>query len=138
VVSSARSKATIVSTKNASWNRGRTRSTNSIYAAGATAPVTTDPFDELYIRSWRDRARYAGPELLGTEGPEALMRLPMIIEEILDSWGDVQKRASFKAEYLVTHDIQPSLVEAATVTAKRLPCGSTGRTPRHSSIAIRG
>lgn len=80
----------------------------------------TDPFDELYIRSWRDRARYAGPELLGTEGPEALMRLPMIIEEILDSWGDVQKRASFKAEYLVTHDIQPSLVEAATVTAKRL------------------
>jgi hypothetical protein len=73
------------------------------------------------------------------------MRLPMIIEEILDSWGDVQKRASFKAEYLVTHDIQPSLVEAATVTAKRLrlnrkdtPCGSTGRTPRHSSIAIRG
>ena len=79
-----------------------------------------DPFDELYIRSWRDRARYAGPELLGTEGPAALMRLPMIIEDILDSWGDVQKRASFKAEYLVTHEITVSLIEAARVTAERL------------------
>jgi hypothetical protein len=80
----------------------------------------TDPFDELYIRSWRDRARYAGPEILGEEGPKAMMRLPMIIEDILASWGDVQKRASFKAEYLVTHDIKPSLVEAAKVTAERL------------------
>lgn len=79
-----------------------------------------DPFDELYIRSWRDRARYAGPELLGSEGPGALMRLPMIIEEILDSWGDAQPRANFKAEYLITHDIQPSLVAAAGVTAARL------------------
>ena len=79
-----------------------------------------DPFDELYIRSWRDRARYAGPELLGTEGPEALMRLPMIIEDILASWGDVQERASFKAEYIVTHEITGSLVEAARVTAARL------------------
>lgn len=79
-----------------------------------------DPFDELYIRSWRDRARYAGPEILGTEGPEAFMRLPMIIEDILEGWGDVQERASFKAEYLVTHEITGSLIEAARVTARRL------------------
>lgn len=79
-----------------------------------------DPFDELYIRSWRDSARYVGPELLGQEGPQALMRLPMIIEEILEDWGDVQPRPAFKAEYLVTHDIEPSLREAATVTAKRM------------------
>ena len=83
----------------------------------------TDPFDELYIRSWRDSARYRGPELLGQEGPEALMRLPMIMEDILDEWGDVQKRASFKAEYIVTHDIEPSLMEAARVTANRLGLG---------------
>jgi hypothetical protein len=83
----------------------------------------TDPFDELYIRSWRDSARYRGPELLGQEGPEALMRLPMIMEEILDEWGDVQKRASFKAEYIVTHDIEPSLREAAKVTAERMGLG---------------
>lgn len=84
----------------------------------------TDPFDELYIRSWRDSARYRGPELLGQEGPEALMRLPMIMEEILGEWGDVQKRASFKAEYLVTHDIEPSLRKAALVTAERMKLGN--------------
>ena len=83
----------------------------------------TDPFDELYIRSWRDSARYRGPELLGQEGPEALMRLPMIMEDLLEEWGDVQKRASFKAEYLVTHDIEPSLREAARVTAERMKLG---------------
>lgn len=83
----------------------------------------TDPFDELYLRSWRDSARYAGPELLGQEGPDALMRLPMIMEDILDEWGDVQKRASFKAEYIVHHGIEDSLREAATATAKRMKLG---------------
>ncbi len=83
-------------------------------------PSRSDPFDELYIRSWRDRARYAGPELLGSEGPEALYRLPAIMEDILDSWGNVQPRASFKAEYIVTHGIEDSLRAAATVTAERM------------------
>ena len=83
-------------------------------------PSRSDPFDELYIRSWRDLARYAGPELLGREGPEALYRLPEIMEDILDSWGDVQSRAGFKAEYIVTHGIEDSLRAAATVTAERM------------------
>jgi hypothetical protein len=83
-------------------------------------PSRSDPFDELYIRSWRDRARYAGPELLGSEGPEALYRLPAIMEDILASWGDVQSRAGFKAEYIVTHGIEESLRAAATVTAERM------------------
>jgi len=79
-----------------------------------------DPFNELYIRSWRDSARYVGPEVLGQEGPEALMRLPMIMEDILDSWGDEQRNPAFKAEYIVTHGIEDALTEAATVTADRL------------------
>lgn len=83
-------------------------------------PSRSDPFDELYIRSWRDSARYKGPELLGEEGPQALMRLPMIMEEILDEWGDVQPYARFKAEYIVTHGIEDSLTEAAGVTAERM------------------
>jgi hypothetical protein len=83
----------------------------------------SDPFDELYIRSWRDSARYVGPELLGTEGAEALMRLPMVMEDILADWGDVQKRASFKAEYIVTHGIEESLTEAARATAARMKLG---------------
>ncbi len=83
-------------------------------------PSRSDPFDELYIRSWRDSARYVGPELLGTEGPDALMRLPMVMEDILDGWDDEQKRPQFKAEYIITHGIEASLTKAAMVTAKRL------------------
>lgn len=80
----------------------------------------SDPFNELYIRSWRDDARYVGPELLGQEGPEAMMRLPMIMEDILEEWGDVQLRPEFKSEYVVTHGIEASLTEAATVSARRM------------------
>ncbi len=83
-------------------------------------PSRSDPFDELYIRSWRDKARYAGPELLGSEGAEALYRLPAIMEDILDSWGEVQPRAGFKAEYIVTHGIEDSLRAAAAVTTERM------------------
>ena len=39
--------------------------------------VRSDPFNELYIRTWRDLARYAGPEALGQQGPAALMQLPL-------------------------------------------------------------
>lgn len=83
-------------------------------------PSRSDPFDELYIRSWRDSARYVGPELLGSEGAEALMRLPMVMEDILDAWDHQQKRPQFKAEYVITHGIEASLTAAARVTAKRL------------------
>jgi hypothetical protein len=83
-------------------------------------PSRSDPFDELYIRSWRDSARYVGPELLGSEGPEALMRLPMVMEDILDDWERSQRRPQFKAEYVITHGIEASLTEAAKVTAGRL------------------
>jgi hypothetical protein len=88
-------------------------------------PSRSDPFDELYIRSWRDSARYVGPELLGTEGPEALMRLPMVIEDILDDWERAEKRPQFKAEYIITHGIEVALTEAAKVTARRLEYDDT-------------
>lgn len=83
-------------------------------------PSRSDPFDELYIRSWRDSARYVGPELLGTEGPQALMRLPMVMEDILDRWDRSQKRPQFKAEYVITHGIEDSMTAAAKATAERL------------------
>jgi len=83
-------------------------------------PSRSDPFDELYIRSWRDSARYVGPELLGSEGPQALMRLPMVMEDILDGWERSKKRPQFKAEYVITHGIEASLTAAAKVTASRL------------------
>jgi hypothetical protein len=80
----------------------------------------TDPFNELYIRTWRDLARYQGPEALGQEGPTALMRLPAIMEDILEAWEKAKNRPQFKAEYVVTHAITDSLAEAARVSAARL------------------
>jgi len=80
----------------------------------------TDPFNELYIRTWRDLARYQGPEALGQEGPQALMRLPEIMEDILEAWEKAKNRPQFKAEYIVTHAITGSLAEAARVSAARL------------------
>jgi hypothetical protein len=80
----------------------------------------TDPFNELYIRTWRDLARYQGPEALGQEGPAALMRLPAIMEDILEGWDRAKNRPQFKAEYIVTHAITGSLAEGARVSAARL------------------
>src|SRR5439155_24544943 len=80
----------------------------------------TDPFYELYIRTWRDRARYAGPEALGQEGPQALMRLPWLMEDILDWWDKTKARPQFKAEYIITHNIRGSLEAAARAAAARL------------------
>lgn len=80
----------------------------------------TDPFNDLYIRTWRDLARYQGPEALGQEGPTALMKLPAIMEDILEAWENAKKRPQFKAEYVVTHAITGSLTEAAKVSAARL------------------
>ena len=80
----------------------------------------SDPFNELYIRTWRDLARYAGPEALGQQGPVALMQLPMLMEEILDNWDRGRARPQFKAEYVITHNIAASLTEGAKVSAQRL------------------
>ena len=93
----------------------------------------TDPFNELYIRTWRDRARYAGPEALGQEGPQALMRLPWLMEEIFDYWDKVKARPQFKAEYVITHNIRDSLEAAARAVAARLkmPAEETAALVKH-------
>jgi hypothetical protein len=90
----------------------------------------SDPFNELYIRTWRDRARYAGPEALGQEGPPALMRLPWLMEEILDWWDKTKARPQFKAEYIITHNIRSSLEAAARAAAARL------KMPAHETQAL--
>jgi hypothetical protein len=85
-----------------------------------------DPFYELYIRSWRDLARYRGPEALGKEGPSALMRLPWLMEEIFDEWSRQLARPLFKCEYIITHAITESLTMAAQTTAERLGLDAAG------------
>ncbi len=79
-----------------------------------------DPFNDLYIRTWRDLARYRGSEALGQEGPNALMRLPSLMEEILDAWEVARKRPQFKAEYMITHNIVGALEHAARAAGARL------------------
>ena len=79
-----------------------------------------DPFYELNIRDWRDIARYSGPETLGQEGPEALMRLPMLMEEVFEDWEKVKSQPNFKVEYIITRNGVKQLAEAARVTARRL------------------
>ena len=48
------------------------------------------------------------------------MQLPMLMEDILESWERAKARPQFKAEYVITHNIVASLTEAAKVSAKRL------------------
>ena len=88
--------------------------------AAKTDVAWKDPFYDLYIRTWRDLARYRGSEALGQEGPNALMRLPWLMEEVLDAWDVARKRPQFKAEYMVTHNILSALEQAARAAAARL------------------
>jgi hypothetical protein len=48
------------------------------------------------------------------------MRLPALMEDVLDSWERAKNRPQFKAEYLVTHAITDSLAEGARVSAARM------------------
>ncbi len=82
-----------------------------------------DRFTDLYLRSWRDRARYAGPEAMGKEGPGVLMRLPALIEDILEGWATEKLRPQFKAEFVITHNVTASLKAAARAAARRLGLG---------------
>lgn len=94
--------------------------------ASAPAP-RSDPFNDLYIRTWRDIARYRGSEALGREGATALMRLPSLMEEVLDEWQAERTRPQFKAEYVITHDIAASLEAAANANADRLGLSAAER-----------
>jgi hypothetical protein len=83
-------------------------------------PPRRDAFNDLYIRTWRDIARYAGPDALGRQGASALMSLPALMEDVYASWEDSLGRPQFKAEYVVSQGVVESLREAALVTAGRL------------------
>lgn len=83
----------------------------------------TLPFNELSIRTWREEARYAGPEAAARDGADALLRLPELMENVFDAWKRVRSQANFKCEYLITRNIEGSLADAARHTAGRLGYG---------------
>lgn len=78
------------------------------------------PFTNLTIRTWRDKARYAGPQALAKEGPKALRRLAMLMEEVFESWKKGTHSPNIKAEYSLHYANTKRLAEGARVTAKRL------------------
>ncbi len=82
------------------------------------------PFNDLLIRNWRDLARYRGAEALKTEGPEALMRLPALMEDVFDEWALSTRYPQFKAEYIVHYAAAPALEAAARVTSERMRLGT--------------
>ena len=83
----------------------------------------TGPFTDLLIRNWREIARYRGAEALKSEGPEALMSLAALMEDVLDEWSDSTRFPQFKAEYIVHYAAAPALEAAAEATAARLRLG---------------
>ncbi len=86
---------------------------------GIAEPWDAD-FNCLRIRSWRDTARYYGYELIQEEGPAALERLAMVIEEVMEDWAKSTRSAQFKAENIIHFDDPEGLESAARATAKRL------------------
>ena len=77
-------------------------------------------FNCLRIRSWRDVARYRGYEVIQEEGVQALERLAMLMEEVLESWQKNTTQPQFKAENIIHFDSPDALAAAARATAKRL------------------
>lgn len=83
----------------------------------------TGPFNDLLIRNWRELARYRGAEALKSRGPEALMSLPALMEDIFEEWTRSTGFPQFKAEYIVHYASAPALESAAKVTSERLKLG---------------
>jgi hypothetical protein len=102
------------------WRWRKRGGGNAFDKAAKDEPWRKDNFNDLVVRTWRDIARYHGPETLAKEGPNALMRLPSLMEEVFERWQKDLNRPRFKCEYMLTHNVQPALKEAALVTAKRL------------------
>jgi hypothetical protein len=74
------------------------------------------PFNQLMVRTWRDTARYAGPEA----GMDGIRRLPWLMDDVLESWEKVKTQPGIKAQHLVQFDAIKPLGEAARATARRL------------------
>lgn len=78
------------------------------------------PFNCLSEFTWRLTAMYAGSEALDNEGGQALMHLPKLMEQVLESYQRSTTSPRFKAEYPVHLNGVEALIAAARATAERL------------------
>jgi hypothetical protein len=74
------------------------------------------PFNWITVRTWRDIARYAGPE----NGQEGLKRLPWLMEEIFERWQTQRLAPSIKSQQVIQFAAYHALEAGARVTAERL------------------
>lgn len=74
------------------------------------------PFNYMTLRTWRDKARYRGPEA----GPDGCWRLPQLMEEVFEEWEATKHLPQIKFQDLVQFGAFDALEEAARVTARRL------------------
>ncbi len=82
------------------------------------------PFNCLKVHNWRVVAMYKGSEARMKEGPKALMRLPMLMEEVHEEWEQVKHFAQFNADNPVHHGGTVQLVKSARAVAIRLKVSS--------------
>ena len=81
------------------------------------------PFSCMTLFDWRLTAMYLGDEALMLEGPEALMRLPMLMEEVYEAYEKSKNKPRFKTEGPVHFGGIRELARAAKATAQRLDMG---------------
>jgi len=74
------------------------------------------PFNYITVRTWRDTARYAGPEA----GPEGARRLPWLIEDVMEDWERKKHLPGLKSQHLVQFAAVDTLEQAARHSAQRL------------------
>jgi pimeloyl-ACP methyl ester carboxylesterase len=78
------------------------------------------PFYQMTVRTWRDVARYAGPEA----GPEGCWRLPWLIEEVFERHQAMLHLPLLKAQHLVQFCAVDQFRAAGEVTGRRLGLGA--------------
>ncbi|MBM3487031.1 MAG: hypothetical protein FJX67_10435 [Alphaproteobacteria bacterium] len=79
-----------------------------------------NPFADLLVRNWRELARYRGAELHMMGDNDALLRLPLVMEELFEQWDRAKRFPQIKAEYALHIHSIPALSAAARATAARL------------------
>jgi hypothetical protein len=77
------------------------------------------PFNWITVRTWRDIARYAGPEA----GADGMKRLPWLMEDVLAAWELRKPAPNIKAEHVIQFAAYDVLEAAARAAAKRLQLG---------------
>lgn len=81
------------------------------------------PFNYMTLRSWRDTARYMGVEA----GIEGVRHLPLLIEQVFESWERGKGRPGFKSEHFIQFAGIDALTAAANALADDLGLDTTKR-----------